>query len=91
MPRGIFPWYLQRFEPVHCGRALCVHCTCTVRALSKHTHVPAEAGNIQHFAAAMNGRRGKQKEIAKLQLSHVSVYELALSSKAVKNPENIST
>ena len=41
MPKGIFPWYLQRFEPVHCGRALCVHCTCTVRALSKHTHVPS--------------------------------------------------
>ena len=36
-PRGHFLWYLQRFQPVHCGRALCVHCTCTVRALSKHT------------------------------------------------------
>ena len=66
---------------------MAVHCACTVRALCVHcqnTHMcPAEAGNIQHFAAAMNGRRGKQKEIAKLQLSHVSVYvyELALSSK----------
>ena len=40
-PRGHFLWYLQRFEPLHCGRALCVHCTCTVRALSKHTRVPS--------------------------------------------------
>ena len=58
--RGHFLWYLQRFEPVHCGRALCVHCTCTVRALSKHTRVPRWGWkHIQDFAEAKNGRRRK--------------------------------
>ena len=71
---------------------MAVHCACTVRALCVHcqnTHMcPAEAGNIQHFAAAMNGRRGKQKEIAKLQLLSMN---WLCPAKAVKNPKNIST
>ena len=46
MCRGHFLWYLQRFELVHCGRALCVHCTCTVRALLKSCTRAQLDGNL---------------------------------------------
>ena len=65
-------------SPVHCCRALYVHC--------QNTQVrPAAAGRIQDFAEARKGRKRNRKN-AKLQLAHVSlcVYELALSQTGCK-------
>ena len=84
MPRGNFPWYLQRFEPVHCGRALCVHCTCTVRALSKHTpthtHTRAQL-RLETYRTLQKPGMAEEENRWRLRKTHVSVYvyELAVS------------
>ena len=88
MPRGNFPWYLQRFEPVHCGRALCVHCTCTVRALSKHTphtHTRAQL-RLETYRTLQKPGMAEEENRKRLRKTHVSVYvyELALSHRGCK-------
>ena len=59
-------------------RALYVHCACTVKTHTRTHTCPAEAGNIEDFTEARNGRRRKTERDCERHVS-VYVYELALS------------
>ena len=91
MPRGNFPWYLQRFEPVHCGRALCVHCTCTVRALSKHTpthtHVPSWGWKHTGLCRSQEWQKKKTDGDCERHMSPSMSMNWLCPTEAVKNPE----
>ena len=91
MPRGNFPWYLQRFDAtVHCRRALCRKCT--VRALCvhcqnthPHTHTRAQL-RLETYRTLQKPGMAEEENRKRLRKTHVSVYvyELALSHRGCK-------
>ena len=92
MPRGNFPWYLQRFEPVHCGRALCVHCTCTVRCTVKththtHTHVPSWGWKHTGLCRSQEWQKKKTDGDCERHMSPSMSMNWLCPTEAVKNPE----